>query len=77
MKKFVQDILKSKGNQVCSIAPQAKVYEALELMAAKNVGAVIVESNVKHTHLTHYLTDYFLPGPAGEVWPLVLKALNG
>ncbi len=44
---------------------------------AKNVGAIIVESNVMHTHLTHYLTDYFLPGPAGEVWPLVMIAHNG
>ena len=44
---------------------------------ARNVGAVIVESNIEHTHLTRYFTDYFLLGPAGEVWPLVMKALSG
>jgi len=42
MKKFVQDILKSKGKQVWTIGPRAKVFEALELMAAKNIGAVMV-----------------------------------
>jgi len=30
---------------------------------------------VEHTRLTPFLTDYFLPGPAGEVWPEVMKAL--
>jgi NAD-dependent deacetylase len=42
---------------------------------AKNQGAVIVESNLEHTRLTRFLTDYFLPGPAGEVWPEVLRVL--
>jgi NAD-dependent deacetylase len=43
---------------------------------AKNHGAIIVESNLEHTRLTPYLTDYFLPGPAGEVWPEVMKELR-
>ncbi len=42
---------------------------------AKHSGAIIVESNTAPTHLTPYLTDYFLPGPAGEVWPAVMKEL--
>jgi NAD-dependent deacetylase len=42
---------------------------------AKNTGALIVESNTEHTRLTPYLTDYFLPGPAGVVWPEVMKTL--
>jgi hypothetical protein len=41
----------------------------------KNQGTIIVESNLEHTRLTRFLTDFFLPGPAGEVWPLVMKAL--
>lgn len=41
---------------------------------AKAHGAVIVESNLSHTRLTPYLTDYFLAGPAGVVWPEVLRA---
>jgi NAD-dependent deacetylase len=43
---------------------------------AKNAGAIIVESNLEHTRLTRVLTDYFLPGPAGEVWPEVMKAIE-
>jgi NAD-dependent deacetylase len=42
---------------------------------AKAQGALILESNLEHTGLTRGLTDYFLPGPAGEVWPLVMQAL--
>jgi len=42
---------------------------------AKNTGATIVESNTAHTRLTPYLTDYFLPGPAGVVWSEVIAAL--
>lgn len=44
---------------------------------AKNTGALIVESNLEHTRLTQYLTDYFLPGPAGKVWPEVMRDLAG
>ncbi len=42
---------------------------------AKSRGALILESNLSHTCLTGWLTDFFLPGPAGQVWPLVIKAL--
>lgn len=38
----ISDILKYKGNQVWSIAPTAMVYEAIALMAEKNVGALLV-----------------------------------
>jgi CBS domain-containing protein len=38
----VRDILRDKGHNVWSVAPHATVFEALELMAAKNVGAVLV-----------------------------------
>jgi NAD-dependent deacetylase len=43
--------------------------------AAKETGAVIVESNTEHTRVTRFLTDYFLLGPAGEVWPEVMHNL--
>jgi len=42
---------------------------------AKEWGALIVENNLTPTRLTDTLTDHFLPGAAGELWPLVLKAL--
>jgi CBS domain-containing protein len=38
----ISDILKYKGNQVWSIAPNAMVFEAIQLMAEKNVGALLV-----------------------------------
>ena len=40
--KNVADILKSKGSEIWSISPEASVYMALELMAEKDVGALIV-----------------------------------
>lgn len=40
--KTVQDILKAKGHGVWSIAPNASVYDAIELMADKDVGALLV-----------------------------------
>ncbi|WP_266364015.1 CBS domain-containing protein [Tellurirhabdus rosea] len=39
-------ILRGKSiNTIYSVAPQATVYEALELMAEKNIGAVLVIEN--------------------------------
>ena len=45
--------------------------------AAKSTNAIIVESNMEQTRMTRYLTDYFLEGPAGVVWPEVMKELEG
>lgn len=42
MSKSIRDVLKSKGNAVFSISANETVYKALELMAAKNVGALLV-----------------------------------
>jgi len=38
----VRQLLQSKGAQVWSVAPDESVFEALELMAEKNVGALMV-----------------------------------
>lgn len=43
---------------------------------AKESGAVIVENNLEPTRLTYSLTDHFLPGPAGRLWPQVIKAME-
>lgn len=40
--KTVGELMQAKGYGVCSIAPDASVYEALEVMADKNVGALMV-----------------------------------
>ena len=38
----VRDMLRSKGFEVWSVAPDTTVYDALKLMAEKNIGAVLV-----------------------------------
>jgi CBS domain-containing protein len=38
----VRDVLKAKGNIVWSVRPDHTVYEALELMATRDVGALLV-----------------------------------
>lgn len=43
---------------------------------AKEHGAIIVENNLEPTRLTYTHTDHFLPGPAGVMWPQVIKAMN-
>ena len=40
--RTVKDILRAKGSKVYSISPDATVYEALNRMADKNVGALLV-----------------------------------
>ena len=38
----VRELLQSKAGQIWSIPPNASVYRALELMAEKNIGALLV-----------------------------------
>jgi CBS domain-containing protein len=40
--KIIRDILEAKGHEVYTISPDATVYEALSLMAEKNVGALVI-----------------------------------
>jgi CBS domain-containing protein len=40
--RSVEKLLQIKGNQAWSIDPQATVYEALQLMSDKEVGAILV-----------------------------------
>ena len=40
----VRDMIRKKGDEVYSIAPEASVYEALETMAKHNIGALLVMS---------------------------------
>jgi CBS domain-containing protein len=43
----VGTILNQKGHQVYSISPDATVFEAIQLMADKNIGALLVTSEEK------------------------------
>lgn len=43
----VRDMIRKKGSEVFSIAPELTVYEALSLMAKYNTGALLVINNGK------------------------------
>jgi len=38
----VKDLLKTKGSEVFSVSPEATMYDALHIMAQKEIGALIV-----------------------------------
>ncbi|MFH2103120.1 MAG: CBS domain-containing protein [Chloroflexota bacterium] len=45
--KTIRQILKQKGRQIWSTAPDAHVFDALKLMAEKDVGALLVMDGEK------------------------------
>lgn len=45
--RTVEQLLQVKGNDIWSIAPQATAYHALQIMADKNVGALLVMEEEK------------------------------
>ena len=44
---FVRDVLNAKDSKIQSISPKATVYEALEKMSEKEIGALVVMENEK------------------------------
>jgi CBS domain-containing protein len=45
MQKTVGQLLDAKGREVWSLGPDATVYEALQVLARRNVGALVVVEN--------------------------------
>jgi CBS domain-containing protein len=45
--KSVRQLLQAKGREVYSITPEARVFDALKLMADKDVGALVVQEGGK------------------------------
>jgi len=43
----IEEVLRTKGHEIWSISPQATVYQALGMMADKDVGALVVIDNQK------------------------------
>jgi len=43
----IHQVLQSKGSEVWQISPDSSVYEALQLLAEKNIGALLVLRNGK------------------------------
>ena len=42
MIKTIREILDNKSHQIWSVSPDTKIFEALQLMAEKNIGALVV-----------------------------------
>ena len=45
--KTVRELLLSKSRELCTISPDALVFDALKLLAEKNIGALLVVKNGK------------------------------
>lgn len=45
--KTIRELLQGKSHGLCTIGPDARVYDALKLMADKNIGALLVVENDK------------------------------
>lgn len=43
--RFVSQILQTKGSQTWTVSPNATVYDALSIMAEKDIGALVVVEN--------------------------------
>ena len=43
----ISEVLAHKGSAVCSVSPQATVFEAIQTMAERNVGALLVMDGPK------------------------------
>lgn len=69
----VRNILQKKGNIIYSIDPERTVYQALELMLDKNLGALLVIENGKFIGLfteRDYARKIILKGKASKKTPV-------
>ena len=69
----VRELLAKKGSQVWSVSPDATVYEALQLMAERNVGAVLVLSGQRLAGILSerdYARQVVLKGKASRDTPV-------
>jgi CBS domain-containing protein len=63
----VRHILEEKGHQVWSVRPGDKVYDAIKIMADKDVGSLVVLDDGKLVGMVterHYARNVFLKGRA-------------
>jgi CBS domain-containing protein len=71
--KTVRDILRVKGYDVWSIGPDATVFDALQLMAEKSIGAVVVLDSGKLVGILSerdYARKVILKGKASREIPV-------
>jgi CBS domain-containing protein len=71
--KTVRDVLGNKGGQIWSVRPDNTVYEALQLMAEKEIGAVLVMEGEKPVGILSerdYARQVILKGRASKDTPV-------
>jgi CBS domain-containing protein len=71
--KTVTELLRGKGNEVLTISPEASVFEALQVMAERNVGAVLVVEGEKLVGILSerdYARKVILKGKASKDIPV-------
>jgi CBS domain-containing protein len=69
----VSQLLRNKGGAVWSVSPETSVYHALELMADKNIGAVLVLDGAKLAGIfseRDYARKIILHGKASKDTPV-------
>src|SRR3989454_9446156 len=73
MMNTVTHVLRATGHEILSVSPEASVFEALKVMAAKNVGALLVvegESLVGVFSERDYARKVILKGKASKEIPV-------
>lgn len=71
--KRVREILEVKGHDICSIEPDASVYDAIQLMAEKGIGALLVIQDGKLVGLISerdYARKVILQGRSSKSTPV-------
>jgi CBS domain-containing protein len=71
--KTVAQILRTKGHEVLTVSPEMSVFEALGLMAEKNVGALLVVEGGRLTGIfseRDYARKVILKGKASRETPV-------
>ncbi len=71
--KTMRVLLDSKGHKVWSIGPEATVLDAIEQMAAKDIGALMVLEDDKPIGIfteRHYARKVFLEGKRSPTTPI-------
>lgn len=71
--KTVQDLIAQKGTAVWSVSPDSTVFEALQLMAEKEIGALVVLENERPVGIfseRDYARQIILKGKASKDTPV-------
>jgi CBS domain-containing protein len=69
----VSELIQSKGSQVWTVTPEAMVFDAIQIMADKNIGALVVTEGGKMVGLVSerdYTRKVILKGKSSRTTPV-------